>query len=913
MRMTGGTSFAAGGGSSSGGGGGGIAGGATQAWVDENYIGKAWLAQMMLSYNGTTLVEPNDVDTGIDLLSVVVAASFAEAVTMASTLSVTGDTTLGGTLGVTGDTTLGGTLGVTGDTTLGGTLGVTGNTTLGGNLTVTGSLTVGNEAVATQTWVGQNYVSIAFFSRLFQAYNGSGSGASAVNPNDTTSTITSIKAMFGFWTDFYISALGNGGSASSAIYLSQLGDVNVAGVQNGQVLTYNSSQAKWVAGSPGGGGTVTSIKVGTTSYTPVSGVVSLPSYPTVPTNVSAFTNDAGYLTSSALSGLTKVYTYSIPGTKGVRITYGAKVPVIISANRSTGQAQLMLAGSGYGVGGTGRNTFSEIVPCGSSRFTWSLPQSDSISCSVEIMNVPTNDASVVVLSTAAVTFTEITALTSPAQNGTTVLYPSNVGNYALPLTGGTLSGTGADIFSIDRNSTSPAWVRFLKNGTLSGQIGVSPDHTLVFDDGTSSYNIYHSGNFTPGNYLPLAGGTMTGHIALDGQAVYFGKTGSRAILSYGGSYPNHGIWYHDESVDKMAFSASGNANVVANADLCLNGGGDGVVTIRGNAIIHAGTIASQSVASAAACTGNAATATKLAASKTIWGQSFDGSGNVTGDLTVGDGSIYLNNNKAIKARNAANNAWYTIFNLGSSNDCVFGYGSAGAGGATYIDGNNIFFRYGTSHTDAMKITNSGYVGIGTSSPDAKLHVANEAHFAKGAKFQNVCIEVDNSMGNTSRSSEINNYSAPLYLQHNSDKNLLMCNGGGNVAIGNTSASYKLHVTGDIYATGGVTCLSDARKKDVVCDLPITVDEVANAPAIRFLWKDERKVGYQAGTLAQYWQKVLPEVITDKSGELSMQYGVTALVAAIVTARRVTDHEERIRQLEAENRRLRNEVEQLKAA
>lgn len=134
---------------------------------------------------------------------------------------------------------------------------------------------------------------------------------------------------------------------------------------------------------------------------------------------------------------------------------------------------------------------------------------------------------------------------------------------------------------------------------------------------------------------------------------------------------------------------------------------------------------------------------------------------------------------------------------------------------------------------------------------------------------------------------------------------------GKVGIGTTDPSYKLHVSGDIYATGGVTCLSDARKKDVVCDLPITVDEIANAPAIRFLWKDERKVGYQAGTLAQYWQKVLPEVITDKSGELSMQYGVTALVSVIKTARKVVDHEARIKELEAECERLRNEVKQLK--
>ena len=59
---------------------------------------------------------------------------------------------------------------------------------------------------ARQEWVDNNYVSIEFFGRLFQAYN----GTTAVNPNDTTTTIDNIKAMFGFWTEQYLSARGRG-------------------------------------------------------------------------------------------------------------------------------------------------------------------------------------------------------------------------------------------------------------------------------------------------------------------------------------------------------------------------------------------------------------------------------------------------------------------------------------------------------------------------------------------------------------------------------------------------------------------------------------------------------------------------------------------------------------------------------
>lgn len=161
----------------------------------------------------------------------------------------------------------------------GGVTSITAGTGLSGG-TITGSGTIainstyqtyighgetaygwGNHAsagYATQTWVGQQgfltqndadsrYVSIAFFGRLFQAKNGN----TNVNPNDTTSTIDSIKAMFGFWTDQYISALGqnSGGGGGGSSTLAGLNDVNLGTLSNGQVLMYDSTSGKWVNGN----------------------------------------------------------------------------------------------------------------------------------------------------------------------------------------------------------------------------------------------------------------------------------------------------------------------------------------------------------------------------------------------------------------------------------------------------------------------------------------------------------------------------------------------------------------------------------------------------------------------------------------------------------------------------------------
>lgn len=73
----------------------------------------------------------------------------------------------------------------------------------------------------------------------------------------------------------------------------------------------------------------------------------------------------------------------------------------------------------------------------------------------------------------------------------------------------------------------------------------------------------------------------------------------------------------------------------------------------------------------------------------------------------------------------------------------------------------------------------------------------------GLKSRNICIETDNSGNAGECSSEINNWNYRLCLQHKSSRDLQMCNGGGNVAIGEIDTAYKLNVSGSIRASSWI--------------------------------------------------------------------------------------------------------------
>lgn len=184
----------------------------------------------------------------------------------------------------------------------------------------------------------------------------------------------------------------------------------------------------------------------------------------------------------------------------------------------------------------------------------------------------------------------------------------------------------------------------------------------------------------------------------------------------------------------------------------------------------------------------------------------------------------------------------------------------------------------------------------------------------GAKFLNICIETDNNGNDSGRGSEINSYVDNLYLQYFSSYNLICCMGGGNVGIGTTSPSCKLHVKGDILATGGITMYSDLRKKNVLNSIIVPLDVMANADLFDYIFKTDEKCKVRAGTSAQYWNVFLPQVTdTDNEGFFTMSYDVLATTCVLSIAKHFqsfliedfNNHETRIEFLERENKELKD--------
>lgn len=260
---------------------------------------------------------------------------------------------------------------------------------------------------------------------------------------------------------------------------------------------------------------------------------------------------------------------------------------------------------------------------------------------------------------------------------------------------------------------------------------------------------------------------------------------------------------------------------------------------------------------------NVASATKLQTPRTLWGQSFDGTGNVNGAMTVNYAGTETG--ISIYRAQAGSGAFIRCYNNNQTTN-YFRIGMYGAGyfGISYNSG-----------TDAIAVSASGNVGIGTISPAYRLDVNGTAK-AVSLMSSNIRIECDNNGALGSRTSEINNYNSHLYLQHNTNKNLVCCVGGGNVGINTTAPGYTLDVNGSLHVRTLVYFDSTARIKG---DIWTNSQFFFNTPGY-----DQQP--YMSGALGKFnlafhrngvWvdsvMTILPDGAADMTGPLHVDKGI----------------------------------------
>ena len=227
----------------------------------------------------------------------------------------------------------------------------------------------------------------------------------------------------------------------------------------------------------------------------------------------------------------------------------------------------------------------------------------------------------------------------------------------------------------------------------------------------------------------------------------------------------------------------------------------------------------------------------------------------------------------------------------------------------------------------MTLHYNGRVGIGTPEPVRQLHVADTtrsvALFESSSDLGTWFDLRNTSEGGRywrmiSSGNGLPEGSGKLLIGHgtaeNANINVLVCTSSGNVGIGTFSPTQRLHVVGNICATGTIGACSDARFKDHVEPVTGAMEKVEQLRGVNFDWKREEFPDHefaearQLGFIAQEVEKVLPQVVSrGEDGYLSVDYGrmTPLLVEAIKELRKDNQrlHTEKNRQLSEKAARI----------
>lgn len=310
-------------------------------------------------------------------------------------------------------------------------------------------------------------------------------------------------------------------------------------------------------------------------------------------------------------------------------------------------------------------------------------------------------------------------------------------------------------------------------------------------------------------------------------------------------------------------------------------------------------------------------AVRLETPRSLWGQTFDGTGNVNGTIHVNSGGIY-----PIILRNSGGSECSIDYQCSGEHfvagvypDRFFIWRENGGEIASFLSNGNV--GIGTTSTSGKKLYINGDIGVNGTIYLETLSGGNERDLLYQQIADNDLFRI--RCGGPSNQGWVEIATAddgtePIYVRQYTGKfasitrTLTLLDGSGNTIC-----------PGNLLTYGGITMYSDLRKKNVLNSIIVPLDVMANADLFDYIFKKDEKCKVRAGTSAQYWNAFLPQVTdTDNEGFFTMSYDVLATTCVLSIAKHfqrflIEDfgrHETEIERLKRENEDMKNRIIEL---
>lgn len=341
--------------------------------------------------------------------------------------------------------------------------------------------------------------------------------------------------------------------------------------------------------------------------------------------------------------------------------------------------------------------------------------------------------------------------------------------------------------------------------------------------------------------------------------------------------------------------------------------------------------------------GNASSATKLATARLLWGRSFDGSGDIRGNIIVGDaiihGSVTSNNTRFISSDNASN-IYFSVGGLvdlvaepsclrrGTSNTSetlgtstyrwanVYAVNGDYSGNLTvsgWLNGglNISIFGSNSDNSDTTRFSTYGHrVEFGGPGYAHKAYYFRPMYSANGVTYADVYIQ-------NASAADSPVFSTTHAFDHNGNAYHY-----GNLGLGTAAPQAKLDVIGTIRATTGIwsngyvsakgqDTTSDARYKRDVAALPAqaALSVLMRLRPATWAWKDDGRRG--AGFVAQEVLGVLPEAVREVGDGEDRHLALNYQMLHAYEVSMLQTHETELERLRGRVNQLENEIKRIR--